>query len=179
MTEINHRDDHFGLLGLPRQFDLDQQALTAAYRELQRSVHPDRYAGKSERERRIAVQKSSQINEAYDTLKSLTRRAAYLLKLSGHSVDTSNTSFTDSNFLMQQITLREELSELDQAKDPEAALDTFYRDVDEAIAEHTAEFQRGFEAEEFDLAKDEYAKLQFLEKLRSEAERKEGELLDY
>ncbi|MDX1506510.1 MAG: Fe-S protein assembly co-chaperone HscB [Spongiibacter sp.] len=179
MTEIDHRDDHFALLGLPRQFDLDQGALTAAYRELQRSVHPDRYAGKSERERRIAVQKSSQINEAYDTLKSLTRRAAYLLKLSGHSVDGSNTSFTDSNFLMQQITLREELAELEGASDPEAALDAFYRDVDGAIAEHTAAFQRGFEDGDYAAAKDEYAKLQFLEKLRSEAERKEGELLDY
>jgi len=37
--------DYFSMLGVPRQFDVDEASLTRAYRELQRSVHPDRFAG--------------------------------------------------------------------------------------------------------------------------------------
>ncbi|MAY37303.1 MULTISPECIES: Fe-S protein assembly co-chaperone HscB [Spongiibacter] len=170
--------DYFSMLGVPRQFDVDEASLTRAYRELQRSVHPDRFAGGSDRERRLAVQKSSQINEAYETLRSVTRRAAYLLKLAGHPVDTSNTTFSDPEFLMQQLQLREELSDLHDATDPEAALDAFYRDVDNAMAEQKAVFVTGLDAD-IEQAKAAYAKLQFLEKLRSEAEQKESQLLDY
>lgn len=170
--------NYFSMLGVPRQFRLDESALTSAYRELQRSVHPDRFAGKSDRERRLAVQKSSQINEAYETLRSVTRRAAYLLSLAGHHVDTRNTTFRDPEFLMQQMQLREELSDLHNAADPEAALDTFYTDVDRAMDEQKAAFEAGLDSD-VERAKEAYAKLQFLEKLRTEAEQKEGELLDY
>jgi len=170
--------DYFSMLGLPRQFDVDAAALNRAYRELQRSAHPDRFAGGSDRERRLAVQKSSQINEAYETLRSITRRAAYLLRLAGHAIDTSNTTFSDPAFLMQQMQLREELAELNNAADPERALDIFYRDVDSATDEQKAAFVAGLDAD-IEQAKAAYAKLQFLEKLRSEAEQKESELLDY
>lgn len=171
--------DFFSLLGLDRRFDIDLPTLTASYRELQRSVHPDRYAGGDERQRLLAVQKSAQINEAYETLKSVTRRAAYLLKLAGETVDNSATTFQDPEFLMQQMQLREELAELPSAPEPERALDQFYADVDAALASQRQDFQAQFEGGDFDRAKACYAKLQFLEKLRYEAEQKEGELLDF
>ena len=79
---------------------------------------------------------------------------------------------------MQQLQLREELSDLHDATDPEAALDAFYRDVDNAMAEQKAVFVTGLDAD-IEQAKAAYAKLQFLEKLRSEAEQKESQLLDY
>jgi molecular chaperone HscB len=171
--------DFFTLLGLEKSYDIDQAALTASYRQLQRSVHPDRFAGGDERQRLLAVQKSAQINEAYETLRSATRRAAYMLKLAGHAVDTSATTFQDPEFLMQQMQLREELSDLHDAEDPEQALDRFYADVDNALTSQRQEFQGFYELGDYDAAKSSYAKLQFLEKLRYEAEQKEGELLDF
>ena len=36
--------DFFTLLGLPRAFPLDMTELDARFRELQREVHPDRFA---------------------------------------------------------------------------------------------------------------------------------------
>jgi molecular chaperone HscB len=36
--------NHFELFGLPARYALDAQALDAAYRALQRTVHPDRHA---------------------------------------------------------------------------------------------------------------------------------------
>ena len=171
--------DFFSLMGLERSYSVDQTALTASYRQLQRSAHPDRFAGGDERQRLLAVQKSAQINEAYETLRSATQRAAYMLKLVGHAVDSSVVTFQDPEFLMQQMQLREELSDLHTAPDPEQALDHFYADVDSALASQRQEFQRFFELASYEEAKSCYAKLQFLDKLRYEAEQKEGELLDF
>lgn len=64
-----------------RQFDLqpaflvDLDELGQRYRELVRSVHPDRFADAPEREQRLALERAAQLNEAYQTLKSAPRRA--------------------------------------------------------------------------------------------------------
>ena len=80
---------------------------------------------------------------------------------------------------MQQMQLREELSELQDASDPESALDRFYQDLDGAANQQKSIFSEAYAQQQFDEALASYAKLQFLEKLRSEAELKESELLDY
>jgi molecular chaperone HscB len=179
MSDYNPAENFFVLMGLPQQYSVDLAALTARYRELQSAMHPDRHVTASERERLLAVQKSSQINEAYEVLRSPTRRAAYLLTLAGVDSDMSSTTFRDPEFLMQQISLREELSELSQAADPEAALDRFYQDVDAALVQHRDQFARCYDGADYNAAREAYAKLQFLDKLRYEAEQQENELLDY
>lgn len=179
MTEFNPLENYFALLAVPQSYEVNQSDLTRHYRELQREAHPDRFVGASEREHLRAVQSSSQINEAYETLVSPTRRAAYLLKLAGVDSNMSSTSFQDPEFLMQQIQLREELSELHEAKDPEAALEVFYSDLDTAADQQRLIFSTHYAQQQFDVALASYAKLQFLAKLRSEAELKESELLDY
>ena len=47
--------NHFELFGLPVAFYIDAQKLEERYRELQRTLHPDRYANAGERERRLSV----------------------------------------------------------------------------------------------------------------------------
>ena len=179
MSVFNPQENYFALLAVPQAYELDISALTSSYRALQREAHPDRFASGSERDLRMAVQQSSFINEAYETLVSHTRRADYWLQLAGVNNDLSSTTFQDPEFLMQQMQLREELSELQDAKDPEQALDVFYRDLDQAAKSQKEAFSQSYNQQQFDLALAAYAKLQFLEKLRSEAELKESELLDY
>ncbi|CAA0078477.1 Co-chaperone protein HscB [Zhongshania aliphaticivorans] len=179
MSEFNPHENYFSLLAVPQRYEVSVPDLTRRYRELQRDAHPDRFAGGTERERLQAVQYSSQINEAYEALVSPTRRAAYLLSLAGVESDMSSTTFQDPEFLMQQMELREELSELQQASDPELALDQFYGDIDTAADQQKLRFSEQYTQRQFDDALATYAKLQFLEKLRSEAELKESELLDY
>ena len=98
MSEFNPRENYFALLAVPQSYEVNQADLSRRYRDLQREAHPDRFAGASERERLRAVQYSSQINEAYETLVSPTRRAAYLLKLAGVDSDMSSTTFRDRVF---------------------------------------------------------------------------------
>ena len=75
---------HFELFGLPLSFDVDMGQLDSRYRELQRTVHPDRFANASDQERRISMQQATQINEGYQVLKDSLRRGRYLLELCGH-----------------------------------------------------------------------------------------------
>jgi molecular chaperone HscB len=69
MTNPDFQRNYFELFDLPVGFALDQATLGARYRQLQRELHPDRYAGASAHEQRLAVQYSSLINEAYATLR--------------------------------------------------------------------------------------------------------------
>ena len=53
---LDFSKNYFALFELPEHYDLDTADLAERYRELQRVVHPDRYANASEQERRLAVQ---------------------------------------------------------------------------------------------------------------------------
>ena len=102
---------HFALFDLKPGFVVDSDQLASRYRELARSVHPDRFADASEQEQRQALERSANLNEAYQTLKSAPRRARYLLTLQGNEVPLEVTVH-DPEFLLQQMTLREELEDL-------------------------------------------------------------------
>ncbi|MCU1725904.1 co-chaperone HscB [Pseudomonas sp. 7P_10.2_Bac1] len=102
---------HFALFELQPSFNLDLDQLATRYRELARGVHPDRFADASEREQRLALEQSASLNEAYQTLKSPSKRARYLLAMSGGDMPLEVTVH-DPEFLMQQMQWREELEEL-------------------------------------------------------------------
>lgn len=75
-------------------------------------MHPDRFANAEEPEKLRAVQLSSYLNEAYETLKSPLRRAAYLLSLRDIDVEQVNQNDLSMDLLLEQIQLREKLDEL-------------------------------------------------------------------
>ncbi|SEC01716.1 co-chaperone HscB [Pseudomonas anguilliseptica] len=102
---------HFALFDLQPGFRLDLDQLAVRYRELARNVHPDRFADASEREQRLALERSASLNEAYSTLKSASRRARYLLELRGPELPLE-VAVQDPDFLLQQMQLREELEDL-------------------------------------------------------------------
>jgi len=107
---------HFALFDLQPAFRLDLDQLAVRYRELAREVHPDRFADASEREQRVALEKSAALNDAYQTLRSAPRRARYLLAIGGHEVPQEVTVH-DPDFLLQQMQWREELEELQDEAD--------------------------------------------------------------
>jgi len=111
--------NHFELFNLPVSFEIDMTTLTEHYREMQRAMHPDKFANSTERERRIAMQHAAQINEAFQTLKDPLERAHYLLDLNNIKADDNDTSM-DPAFLMEQIELRESLDNIRESKDQEA-----------------------------------------------------------
>lgn len=102
---------HYALFDLQPAFDLDLEQLSVRYREMARKVHPDRFADAGEAEQRRAVEQSANLNEAYQTLRSPSRRARYLLTLRGREMPLEAT-VQDPAFLMQQMQWREELESL-------------------------------------------------------------------
>ncbi|MES9845310.1 MAG: Fe-S protein assembly co-chaperone HscB, partial [Candidatus Sedimenticola sp. 6PFRAG5] len=84
---LDFSKNYFELFGLPAGYIIDAEQLSGRYRELQRVVHPDRYANASDQERRLSMQGATRINEAFDTLKDPIQRARYLLSLNGIDVD--------------------------------------------------------------------------------------------
>jgi molecular chaperone HscB len=120
---------HFQLFSLPEHYRLERAELDARYRELQRRVHPDRFASGSDQERRMSVQQAAQINEAYVTLKDPLKRGRYLLELRGLTIEDQQGTHQDPEFLLQQIELREALGEVRGRADPLAALDHLSRNI--------------------------------------------------
>ncbi|MCA9674346.1 MAG: Fe-S protein assembly co-chaperone HscB [Kofleriaceae bacterium] len=101
---------YFELLGLPERFDLARPAIEAAYLDRTREVHPDRFATAAASERVAALQRSMQLNDAYQTLRQPVRRAEYLLNRHGVFIG-DNERLDDAAFLMEILELREELAE--------------------------------------------------------------------
>jgi molecular chaperone HscB len=115
---MNLNQNHFELFGLPARFALDAAALEARYRELQREVHPDRFAAAPEPERRLSMQLATRVNEGYQTLKSPLRRAVYILRLRGVDPEFETNTAMPTEFLMDQMSWRERIEA--ESEDPEA-----------------------------------------------------------
>lgn len=172
--------NHFELFGLPVNFDIDTQQLSERYRDLQRTVHPDRFANASDRERRLSVEKAAQINEAFQILKSPLNRARYILQLRGVDFDSERDTHFDPMFLMEQIELREELAEVKSADDPVIALSKSMDDIGKRHKAMIDELAQLLENEDSTQeGKMAVQKLQFLNKLQQEAEAIEEELAGY
>ncbi|MEX2201317.1 MAG: Fe-S protein assembly co-chaperone HscB [Dongiaceae bacterium] len=104
--------DHFQRLGLVARFDLDPAEIGRRYIAFQQRLHPDRFAGKSARERTIAERHAVSLNEAYETLKDPLRRGSYLLQRAGRASPTAeNRTIDDPALLMETMERREALSE--------------------------------------------------------------------
>jgi molecular chaperone HscB len=103
--------NHFELFGLPPRYRVDPGALDAAYRKLQSEVHPDRFAGASDADKRLALQASARVNEAYRALKDPVQRAQYLLTLNGVDALGEPDTQLPLDFLERQLERREEASE--------------------------------------------------------------------
>jgi len=169
----------FVLFGLPVSYTIDNNALRERYRELQRNVHPDRYANASQQEQRLAMQGSTFINEAFETLRDPLGRARYMLRLLGVDVDSDNETTKDTAFLMEQLELREALSEIRQQADPPGAIADFLDNVSGKLNQLTREMATDFEhpeADKLDTIRERVRKMQFLRKLHQEAESVEAEL---
>ncbi len=169
----------FSLFELPVSFQIDLDLLHSRYQELQKAVHPDHHATGSESEKLLAIQKASEVNDAYETLKQPLTRAEYMVAEHGFDVRHEQATIRDGMFLMQQMELREELEEIESADDVETALDDFYDDVKRLILEYTEQFTALFTEQNYEGAADSVRKLRFIYKLKEEAQQLEDKLLDF
>src|SRR3954470_10766378 len=109
--------NHFDLFNLEPAYAVNGAALEQAYRDLQALIHPDRYAQAGDAERLASLQLTTRVNEAYRTLKDPVQRAKHILEVHGVDVAFETNTQMPTDFLMQQLEMREELDTARAKKD--------------------------------------------------------------
>ena len=88
--------DYFEVFGLPRRLQVDVAALEKAFYAQSRRLHPDRFAARPAEEQEAALARSSELNDAYRTLKDPILRTQYLLGLEGVELEEQSKAATDA-----------------------------------------------------------------------------------
>lgn len=101
--------DPFDTLGLDPVFDLALEEAEKRHRELSRALHPDRHARGTPAERRAALGKAIEVNEAWRVLKDPIRRGEALLRRMGVQVEEGQEPKPDPTLLMDMMEKREAL----------------------------------------------------------------------
>ena len=97
-------------------FGLDLPALEQRHRDLSRALHPDRHAGSGAAERRLALGRAIEVNEAFRVLKDPVRRAEALLALRGVQSGEGKEPPASPALLMEVMERRESLAEIRHSK---------------------------------------------------------------
>jgi molecular chaperone HscB len=87
--------NYFSLFSLPQHLHLDLAALEKTFYAQSRKLHPDRFAAKPAAEQQAALAASSQLNDAYRTLRDPILRTEYLLSLQGVQLEEQSRAATD------------------------------------------------------------------------------------
>ncbi|MDD5176472.1 MAG: Fe-S protein assembly co-chaperone HscB [Sterolibacterium sp.] len=143
--------DHYTLFGLPRRYAIDPAELERLYREVLTRVHPDKHISRSDAEQRLAMQWSTQANEAYQTLRRPLQRAQYLLHLAGIDVQLESNTAMPTEFLAQQMEWREAVEETSSAGDIRA-LEQMRRRIEQEMSEQYRQLEIQLDVEPDHLA---------------------------
>ena len=87
--------DYFTFFGFPPKLNVDLARLEREFYALSRHLHPDINAVHSDREQAWSLEKSSQLNDAYRTLKDPISRTEYLLHLEGVQLEEQSKAATE------------------------------------------------------------------------------------
>ena len=109
--------DPFATLGLERTFKLDLRAVEKTHRELSRALHPDRYMSSGASERRDALTRAVEVNEAWRVVRDPIRRAEALFTLAGIAVGDTHEPKPAASLLMDMMEQRETLAEARAKRD--------------------------------------------------------------
>ncbi len=176
--EFNFSRNYFELFELEVQFQIDADVLVSQYQQLQTQFHPDRFVESNNQDKRVAMQVTTFINEAYKTLQEHQSRARYLLELQGVHFDIEKDTTQDMDFLMAQMSLREEIDEVGGQDDPIESLDELASKARKEKAQLIESFQLQYNNKQWDEAKDIVLKLQFFNRLQQQISQKQEALED-
>ncbi|MFN8832470.1 MAG: Fe-S protein assembly co-chaperone HscB [Alphaproteobacteria bacterium] len=156
----NMQNDYYAFLAMPKNFEISISHLESQYLIMQMKLHPDRFARKSEEEKRMAVETSAFVNIAYAALKNDFSRAEHMLLLAGIDIKDENYMQDDMEFLDLAFQWRELSMTQDQR-----ALSKLVLEVKDMRAKFFIEFSRLYNAKEFKDAAQFLQKVRFLDRL--------------
>ena len=107
--------DLFAALGCQRKLEIDPVALQAAYHEISRRIHPDRFATSPAAIRDASLRATALVTRAYRTLRDPVSRGLYWLELNGHKLAEGNKN-VPPELAETVFEVHEEIAELRQAR---------------------------------------------------------------
>jgi len=87
--------DYFSFFGLPHKLNIQDGYLEREFYALSRKLHPDVFVRSSNQEQSWSLEKSSQLNDAYRTLRDPVSRTEYLLRKEGVLLDEQSKLATE------------------------------------------------------------------------------------
>ena len=161
--------NHFELFELEPALEISLTQLKAKFLKLQQQYHPDNNQDQIEQ----AIAKSSQVNQAYDALKHVDSRAAYLLQLQKQDGGIEQ-SIHDFEFLQSALELREQLDEATSSEQ----LQGLRTEVEQWVNALIKEFQIDYAEQDWSEARDTVRKLRFFRHVLMDIDKAEEKLFD-
>jgi molecular chaperone HscB len=160
---------YFELFSMNPAFAIDAAALASRFRELQSATHPDRFVSANDAEKRAAMERATEVNEAYQTLLDPVRRAMYLLWLKNvNGMDEKDTSMPH-DFLMEQIEWRESIADAKLKEDVDR-LEQMMIELQSVLASLGDTFSAAYEGGHDKVATTLARKIRFTQKLVEETD---------
>jgi molecular chaperone HscB len=108
--------DYFAVFGLPRKLWIEMNALEQKFLRLSWKLHPDNFVKASPEEREVSLKRSSELNDAYRTLRDPVARVEYLLAIEGARKEGQTKQQAPPELLEEVFELNESLDELRETK---------------------------------------------------------------
>ena len=112
----NSTEDYFAIFGLPRKLWIEMGALEQRFLQMSWKLHPDNFVNASEEAREASLKRSSELNDAYRTLRDPVGRVEYLLDLEGERREGEKKQQAPPELLEEVFELNESMDELREAK---------------------------------------------------------------
>jgi molecular chaperone HscB len=162
--------DYFSFFGLPQKLTLDLATLEQRFHSLSWKLHPDHFVRAPEDERQLSLDLSSQLNDAYRTLRDPVARVEYLLSLSRLRKEGQKKQQAPPELLEEVFELNESLDELREARasggtsaqmsglrakleSAQHKFESSLADVDQELASVSAEWDAALDSSADDAAK--------------------------
>ncbi len=108
--------DYFAIFELPRKLWIKMTALEQKFLQMSWKLHPDNFVNAPEEERDLSLKRSSELNDAYRTLRDPVGRVEYLLGIEGARKEGEHKQLAPPELLEEVFELNEALDELREAK---------------------------------------------------------------
>src|SRR5947208_15656150 len=101
---------------MPRKLWIEMGALEQKFLQMSWKLHPDNFVNATEQEREISLKRSSELNDAYRTLRDPIARVEYLLAIEGERKEGEKKQQAPPELLEEVFELNESLDELRESK---------------------------------------------------------------
>jgi molecular chaperone HscB len=108
--------DYYRFFGLPQKLTIDPVELEGQFHILSWKLHPDNFVRAGEFERNLSLERSSELNDAYRTLREPISRVEYLLEHLGVRKEGTTKQQAPPELLEEVFELNESLDELREAR---------------------------------------------------------------